>query len=64
MANVLERQWKSEWCAGLLSRPVGLGGDDYNNINNVNANNNFNNNGRARGIEHSLFIEDSGLSYL
>jgi hypothetical protein len=26
------------------------GGDNYNNINNVNANNNFNNNGRVRGI--------------
>jgi hypothetical protein len=51
MAKVLKQQCKSEWCAGLLSRPVGLGDD--NNINNVNANNNFNNNGCARGIAHS-----------
>ena len=27
---------------------MGLGGNDYNNINNVNANDNYNNNGRAR----------------
>ncbi|HLC32546.1 MAG TPA: hypothetical protein VJJ82_01855, partial [Candidatus Nanoarchaeia archaeon] len=27
---------------------VGLGGDDYNNVNNVNANDDFNNNGWAR----------------
>jgi len=33
---------------GLQSRPVVLGGDNYNNINNVNANDDFNNNGRAR----------------
>jgi hypothetical protein len=32
---------------------VGLGNDNYNNINNVNANNQFNNNGRARGIAQS-----------
>jgi retron-type reverse transcriptase len=32
---------------------VGLGDDNYNNINNVNANNQFNNNGRARGIAQS-----------
>lgn len=41
-------------CAGLLSRSVGLGDDNFNNINNVNADNQFNNNGRARGIAHSL----------
>ncbi len=41
---------KSKRCAGLLSRLVGLGGDDNNNLNNVNANNQCNNNGRARGI--------------
>ncbi len=29
---------------------MGLGGNNYNNIDNINANNNFNNNGRARGI--------------
>jgi len=56
----LKQQCESEWCAGLLSRRVGLGGDNYNNINNVNANNNFNNNGRARGIAHSLMVEGSG----
>lgn len=42
---------KIVWCAGLLSRAVGLGGNDnYNNINNLNANNQLNNNGVARGI--------------
>jgi len=30
-----------------MCRPVGLGNND---VNNVNANDNFNNNGRARGI--------------
>src|SRR3989344_5682790 len=35
-------------CRATMCRPVGLGGDNYNNINNVNANDNFNNNGRAR----------------
>ena len=34
----------------VLVRPCGLGGDDYYNIDNVYANDQFNNNGRARGI--------------
>lgn len=31
-----------------MSRAAGLGNDNFNNINNVNANNQFNNNGRSR----------------
>lgn len=41
---------RQQRCAGLLSRLVGLGDNDYNNLDNVNANNQCNNNGRARGI--------------